>query len=158
MKEDTVNATATATHHDLDTVLCTFTLAGQLCAVPVSHIQEVLRYHTMTPVPTAHSAVSGLINLRGQIVTAIDLRTRLDLPPAAQGSVPMNIVCHSAGETISLLVDDIGDVISIDPTLRQPAPANLPAALGAATSHTLTTSEGIVLVLDIDTLATLPVN
>src|SRR3954465_10171232 len=71
---------------------CTFWADGLYFGVPVSHVQEVLRYHEMTPVPRAPEAVFGLINLRGQIVTAVDLRHRLGLAPRPEGQLPTNVV------------------------------------------------------------------
>ncbi|MDZ4850469.1 MAG: chemotaxis protein CheW [Pirellulaceae bacterium] len=72
--------------------LCTFYLDGHLFGVDARTVQEVIRYQEMTRVPKAPPSVSGLINLRGQIVTAIDLRTRLGLKPREEGRLPMNVV------------------------------------------------------------------
>ena len=94
--------------------LCTFFLDGQLFGVEAQTVQEVIRYQEMTRVPKAPPSVSGLINLRGQIVTAIDLRTRLGLPPREAGKLPMNVVIRSDEGAVSLLVDQIGDVIEVD--------------------------------------------
>ena len=66
--------------------------ADQLFGVEVEHVQEVLRYHEMHPVPLAPPAVGGLINLRGQVITAVDLRVRLGLPPRPEGTEPMNVI------------------------------------------------------------------
>ena len=82
--------------------------------VDAQTVQEVIRYQEMTRVPKAPPSVSGLINLRGQIVTAIDLRTRLGLKPRAAGKLPMNVVVRSDDGAVSLLVDQIGDVIEVD--------------------------------------------
>jgi len=94
--------------------LCTFFLDGHLFGVDAQTVQEVIRYQEMTRVPKASQAVSGLINLRGQIVTAIDLRTRLGLKPREEGRLPMNVVVRSEDAAVSLLVDQIGDVIEVD--------------------------------------------
>lgn len=94
--------------------LTTFTLGDLLFGVDVAAVQEVIRPQTMTPVPLAADAVGGLINLRGQVVTAVDLRRRLDLP-AVEGQQPsMNVVVRTAGGAVSLLVDTIGDVVETD--------------------------------------------
>ena len=71
---------------------CTFLLDGHLFGVPVPQVQEVIRFQPMTPVPLAPPAVEGLINLRGQIVLAIDLRRRLSLAARSQGDLPVNVV------------------------------------------------------------------
>lgn len=96
------------------TQLCTFMLDGQLYGVDVQSVQEVIRYQEMTDVPLAANSVCGLINLRGQIVTAIDLRKRLGMDPLPEGKLPMNVVVRSDDGAISLLVDQIGDVQEID--------------------------------------------
>ena len=82
--------------------------------VDVVHVQEVLRFQQMTPVPQAPEVIEGLINLRGQIVTAIDLRRRFEFPALPQGQCPMNVVVRSEDGAVSLLVDEIGDVIEVD--------------------------------------------
>ena len=94
--------------------VCTFYLDKQMYGVDVQSVQEVIRYQEMTDVPLAPDSVVGLINLRGQIVTAIDLRTRLGLANRPEGQLPMNVVVQSDDGAISLLVDQIGDVQEID--------------------------------------------
>lgn len=92
---------------------CTFHLDDLFFGVEVHNVQEVIRYQEMTHVPLAASAVQGLINLRGQIVTAIDLRSRLELSPRPNGQLPMNVVVRTDDGPISLLVDEIGDVLEM---------------------------------------------
>jgi purine-binding chemotaxis protein CheW len=89
---------------------CTFYLNDLFFGVEVQKVQEVIRYQHMTRVPRAAAAVSGLINLRGQIVTAVDLRKRLGLPDRSAEQLPMNVVVRSEEGAVSLLVDEIGDV------------------------------------------------
>ncbi len=91
----------------------TFTLHSLFLGVDVLKVQEVIRYQEMTRVPTAPPMVEGLINLRGQIITAIDLRLRLDLPLRPEGQLPMNVVVRTDDGALSLLVDEIGDVVEI---------------------------------------------
>jgi purine-binding chemotaxis protein CheW len=93
---------------------CTFTLDGMLFGVEVLKVQEVIRFQEMTRVPLAPSVVRGLINLRGQIVTAIDLRRRLELHERPADQPPMNVVIRAEDEAVSLLVDEIGDVREVD--------------------------------------------
>jgi len=92
---------------------CTFSLAGLHFGIPVEQVQEVIRPQDMTPVPLAPSVISGLINLRGQIVTAMDLRRRLGLPARPADKPPMNIVVRNDDSALSFLVDAIGDVIEV---------------------------------------------
>jgi purine-binding chemotaxis protein CheW len=93
--------------------LCTFHLEGLLLGVDVTRVQEVIRYQEMTAVPLASKVISGLINLRGQIVTAVDMRMRLGLSPRPAEQLPMNVVVRTEEGAVSLLVDEIGDVVEV---------------------------------------------
>ncbi len=104
---------------------CTFYLEKLLFGIELRGVQEVIRYVEMTPVPLAPEAVSGLINLRGQIVTAIDLRRRLELEPRPDGSFPSNVVARSEDGSVSLLVDEIGDVVEVNEETFEPPPETL---------------------------------
>ena len=92
----------------------TFFVADLFFGVDVLRVQEVLRYQQMTRVPDAPQVIEGLINLRGQIVTAIDMRRRLGLPLRSQNAAPMNMVIRTEDGAVSLLVDEIGDVLDVD--------------------------------------------
>jgi len=94
--------------------LATFWLDGDLFGVEVEHVQEVLRSQSITRVPLAPAAVAGLINLRGQVVTAIELRERLGRKPRPEGQEAVVIVVRLRGEAVSLLVDSIADVVDVD--------------------------------------------
>jgi purine-binding chemotaxis protein CheW len=93
--------------------------------VNVLNVQEVLRFQQMTAVPRAPDVVEGLINLRGQIVMAIDMRRRLRLPQRAGDGVPMNMVVRTPDGAVSLLVDEIGDVLDMDPATYERPSENL---------------------------------
>jgi purine-binding chemotaxis protein CheW len=105
--------------------LCTFNLAGHYFGVPVARVQEVIRHQEMTTVPLAPQVVRGLINLRGQIVTALNLREPLELPPAPPEALPTNVVVRAGGDLFSLLVDEIGDVIEVRADQFEPPPETL---------------------------------
>jgi purine-binding chemotaxis protein CheW len=92
---------------------CTFFLDGLRFGVDVQKVQEVVPYQEMTRVPLAPPTVRGLLNLRGQIVTGIDLRRRLELPERPPGSLPMNVVLRGEDSPVSFLVDDVGEVIEV---------------------------------------------
>ncbi len=103
------------------TQLCTFLLDGRLFGVAVGRVREVLRYQEMARVPLLPPVVTGLINLRGQIVTAIDLRRRLGLEDRPASALPINVIVQSEDTAVSLLVDEIGDVIEVsDDTFECP--------------------------------------
>ncbi len=110
----------------------TFKVGSLFLGIGLSHIQELMRWQETTTVPLSSAAVEGLINLRGQIVTALDLRRILGLAPLSRNApLPMNIVVHSDGGPVSLLVDEICDVIDVplssaDQAIMQ-LPENLPA-------------------------------
>ena len=92
---------------------CTFLLDGHYFGVDVLKVQEIIRFQEMTRVPLAPSVVRGLINLRGQIVTAIDLRRRLELPDRPVDQLTVNVVVTTDDGAVSLLVDEIGDVLEV---------------------------------------------
>ena len=89
---------------------CTFFLDKHCFGVPVDKVQEVLRYQAMTPVPLVPREVRGLINLRGQIVTVIDLRRRFNLPDREPQRRGTNVIVQTGDEVVSLLVDEMGNV------------------------------------------------
>jgi purine-binding chemotaxis protein CheW len=103
----------------------TFFVGDLFFGVDVLHVQEVLRAQQMTSVPQAPSVIEGLINLRGQIVTAIDMRRRLGLPARIESQPPMNMVVRTLDGAVSLLVDEIGDVLDMDATTFERPPQNL---------------------------------
>ncbi|MDE1161583.1 MAG: chemotaxis protein CheW [Acidobacteriaceae bacterium] len=105
----------------------TFHVGDLFFGIPAVHVQEVIRQQEMTPIPLSSSAVKGFINLRGQIVTAIDARTALDLQPGPEAP-PMNIIIGSEDGAVSLLVDGIGDVLEVQQTSFAPIPENVPEA------------------------------
>jgi purine-binding chemotaxis protein CheW len=109
----------------LPTQYSTFHLGPFLFGVEVLQVQEVMRYQEMTPVPLASPAVRGLINLRGQIVTAIDLRRRMGLAARTDGVQPMNVVVRTGDGAVSLLVDEIADVVEVDPLQYEPTPSTV---------------------------------
>lgn len=103
----------------------TFYVGDLFFAVEVLKVQEVLRYQEMTRVPLAPAEIEGLINLRGQIVTAVDLRRMLKLDPRPAGRMPMNMVVRSDEGAVSLLVDEIGDVVEPPPASYEPVPMTM---------------------------------
>ncbi|WP_370250511.1 chemotaxis protein CheW [Nocardioides sp.] len=135
---------------------CTFWVDGLHLGLGVEHVQEVLRYQQLTRVPNAQSTVRGLINLRGQIVTALDLRSRLGLPPRDADALPMNVVVRSRGEVAALLVDDIGDVMDTAGHRLQPTPANLPPTVQEVVLGVVPLSDSILLILDADRAVDVP--
>src|SRR5450432_1904343 len=106
----------------------TFFVADLFFGVDVLRVQELLRIQPMTRVPQPPDVIEGLITLRGQIVTAIDMRRRLQLPPRAEDQTPMNMVVRTDDGAVSLLVDGIGDVLDVDESTYERPPENLDPA------------------------------
>ena len=131
----------------------TFYLSDFFFGVDVLRVQEVLRAQPMTRVALAPEVIEGLINLRGQIVTAIDMRRRLRLPPRAGGQAPMNMVIRNDDSAISLLVDEIGDVLDLDTSVYEPPPVNLDPAAREVICGVYKLKDRLLLVLDTDRAA-----
>lgn len=129
---------------------CTFYLDKLLFGIELRGVQEVIRYVEMTPVPLAPEAVSGLINLRGQIVTAIDLRKRLELGPRPDGALPSNVVALSEDGSVSLLVDEIGDVVEVNEETFEPPPETLHGNVRAIILGVHKLKDRLMHVLDIE--------
>jgi purine-binding chemotaxis protein CheW len=125
--------------------LCTFTVGNLLFGVDVSEVQEVIRHQEMTPVPLAPALVRGLINLRGQIVTAIDLRCRLNLPQTREAT---NVIVRHGNGVVSLLVDEIGDVVEVDRALFEPSPQTLQPRTKELTTGVYKLTPHLLLLLD----------
>lgn len=127
---------------------CTFFLDGTFFGVEVQEVQEVIRYQEMTPVPLAPSEVEGLINLRGQIVTAIDLRRRLQLPERPDERLPMNVVVRDRDGALSFLVDEIGDVLEVDEESFERPPETIEPAIRELIKGVYKLEDRLLLVLD----------
>lgn len=128
--------------------VCTFRVESMSLGLDVEHVQEVLRHQEMTEVPLAPPAVRGLINLRGQIVTAVDLRTRLGLALRPEGVEPMNVVVRTEDGAISLWVDEIGDVIEAADDSFERTPETLPAMAKELIRGVYKLPDRLMLVLD----------
>jgi purine-binding chemotaxis protein CheW len=136
--------------------LCTFTIDEMLFGVDVMSVQEVIRYQEMTRVPLAASSVRGLINLRGQIVTAIEMRDRLGLRTRAADVLPMNVVSILPnGGIVSLLVDEIGDVIEVDERAYESAPETMSASIRRFVQGVFKLEGRLLLLLDAGNVASL---
>ena len=133
----------------------TFDVAGFYFGIDVMQVQEVLRYQEMTRVPLAPAVIEGLINLRGQIVTALDMRRRLGLPPRADGKTAMNVVVRTEEGAVSLLVDEIGDVVEVDSASFERPPDNLDPEIRDLVRGIHKLKDRLLLVLDIGQTLTL---
>jgi purine-binding chemotaxis protein CheW len=129
---------------------CTFYVGPLFLGVEVERIQEVIRSQRMTRVPLAAREVSGLINLRGRIVTAVDLRRRLEMEDRPAGQQPMNVVVRTEDEAVSLLVDEIGDVLETTEESFERPPDTLSAKARTLIRGVHKLKGQLLLVLDAD--------
>ena len=127
---------------------CTFYVARQFFGVPVQQVQEVIRYQEMTRVPLVPRVIRGLINLRGQIVVAIDLRRRLNAPERPEDQLPMNVVVRTADGALSLLVDEIGDVLEVQEATFERPPETLQGIARELVLGVHKLPSGLLLILD----------
>jgi purine-binding chemotaxis protein CheW len=129
-----------------------FYVRDQLLGVPVNAVQEVLNPQSIARVPKAKPEIAGLLNLRGQIVTAIDLRKRLGLPELGNGRQSINVVISHQGEPYSLLVDEVGDVINVSGDALQPSPQTLDAQWKRLVTGVFRLEKRLFVILNVATL------
>jgi len=130
----------------------TIMLASQLCGIDVLKVQDVLGPQKITPVPLAPIEVSGLLNLRGRIVTAIDLRRRLGLEERAGEDRGMSVVVEHNGELYSLSVDSVGEVLQFPVDAFERNPATLDAQWRRFSEGVYRLDQGLLVVLNADSL------
>ncbi len=126
----------------------TFFVKDLFFGIEVLEVQEVLRFQEMTRVPRAPEVIEGLINLRGQIVTAVDMRRKLNLPPRPETAAPMNVVVRAADGAVSLLVDEIGDVVEVDQNSFEKVPDNVNSETRELVHGVYKLKDRLLLILD----------
>jgi purine-binding chemotaxis protein CheW len=131
-------------------VYATFVVEDRLLGLPVERVHEVLRAQPLTPVPLAHAHVSGLLNLRGQIVTAVDMRARLHLPPRDAGEPSAHVVVATEHVPVSLVVDRLGDVLTIDDDAFEPPPDTVDRDVRPLIKGAFKLDDALLLDLDLD--------
>lgn len=130
----------------------TMTVHGQLCGISVLTVRDIIMTPAMTHIPLAPPEIAGSLNLRGRIVTAIDLRRRLDLPKRPEADPCMSVVVERQGELYSLVVDTVREVITIDNQLLDPNPPTLAATWCAFSDGIFRLKAELLVVLDTDRL------
>lgn len=139
------------THASNDYV--TIRLCGQLLGVPVLLVQDVLKPQRITRVPLSPPWVAGVLNLRGRIVTAIDLRARLGLKPRGEGErAGMSVVVDYRGEPYSLLIDNVGEVLTLDDSLFEKNPVTLDTRWREVSNGVFRLDNELLVVLDVNRL------
>jgi purine-binding chemotaxis protein CheW len=146
---------ATGPAADAAHMVLTLTVAGQLCGVSVLAVRDVLGVQSITPIPLAPREVAGSLNLRGRIVTAVDLRARLGLAPLGAARGAMSVVVEMGGELYSLLADEVGEVLSLDPAERAANPPTLDPAWRDVSLGVHRLGERLLVLLDVERLLVL---
>lgn len=129
----------------------TMRLDSQLFGLPVETVQDVLRPHSITPIPLASSNVAGLINLRGRIVTVIDMRTLMGLDPSPDGH-HLEIVVEQGDDLYSLIVDAVEEVLTLPASQCEPPPSNLSPRWHDVAAGIYRLEHELMVVLNVDAL------
>ncbi|KAA5803372.1 chemotaxis protein CheW [Alkalicaulis satelles] len=127
-------------------------VGGQLFGVEVSEVREVFSPQGITSVPRAPGEIAGLLNLRGRIVTAVETRQRLGLPPRSEGEPVMALGLEEGAELFGVLVDEVGEVLRLDPAEMEPAPGHLDTQWRAMIKGVYRLEERLMAVLDVRAL------
>lgn len=148
----------TFTHKQMETVqareFLTIRLADQMFGIPILQVQDVLGSQKITRIPLAPPAIAGSLNLRGRIVTAIDVRACLGMPPLQRdkGAQEMSVVVESQGELYSLMIDKVGDVLSVDNADFEKSPATLDPQWRAVCQGIYRLKGSLLVILDVPKL------
>jgi purine-binding chemotaxis protein CheW len=125
-------------------------LDGQMFGLPIARVQDVFTPQWLTRVPLSEPEIAGVLNLRGRIVTAVELRCRLGLPARQQGVAPMAVGIEWRGESYGLLVDAVGEVIRLADSGREPNPVNLDAKFARVSLGVHRLDAQLMIVLDVE--------
>ena len=140
-----------ATSGGASEVFVTVSVAGQLCGLPVRHVRDVLDAQGITRIPLAPPDIAGSLNLRGKIVTAIDLRRRLGARPDP-GAPCMSLVTEQGAELYALLVDQVLEVLTLPASRLERVPPTLPPAWRRFSAGVHRLSDGLMVVLDLESV------
>ncbi len=146
----TIDASRTDALTDTLTEYVTVVIGDQLFGLPIEQVQDVFMLDGLTRVPLSQPEIAGVLNLRGRIVTAIDMRRRLGLPRRDDGVKPMAVGIESKGESYGLLIDTVGEVFKLDDSTREPNPVNLDAHLARISAGVHRLDGRLLVVLNVD--------
>ena len=138
------------THNEYVTEYVTVMIGDQLFGLPISRVQDVFMPDRLTRVPLASPEIAGVLNLRGRIVTAINMRRRLGLPPRSDGRPPMAVGIELKGESYGLLIDTVGEVLKLQDGTREPNPVNLDQHLARVSAGVHRLEGQLLVILDVD--------
>ena len=125
-------------------------IGKQLFGMPIDEVHDVFIPQNMTPVPHARSDIAGVLNLRGRIVTAIDMRRKLGLPDREDGAVPMAVGIEFKGESYGLIIDQVGEVMRLQPSSVEATPANLDSRWGEIANGVCRLEGQLMVLLDVE--------
>jgi purine-binding chemotaxis protein CheW len=128
----------------------TASIGGQLCGLPIQQVQDVFMPERLTRVPLAPPEIAGVLNLRGRIVTLIDMRDRLGLQPRTGEGQAMAIGVEAGGESYGLLIDSVGEVLKLDDAAREPNPINLDPRLARVSAGIHRLEGQLLMLVDVD--------
>jgi purine-binding chemotaxis protein CheW len=135
---------------DQVTEYVTVMIGGQLFGLPISRVQDVFMPDRVTRVPLSAPEIAGVLNLRGRIVTAIDMRRRLGLPPRTDDKPSMAVGIELKGESYGLLIDAVGEVMKLGEDTREPNPVNLDTRLARVSGGVQRLDGQLMVILDVD--------
>lgn len=144
------NETSQTLGNAQDTEYVTVLIDGQLFGLPISRVQDVFMPDRLTRVPLASAEIAGVLNLRGRIVTAIDLRRRLGLPPRSGERPPMAVGIELRGESYGLLIDSVGEVMKLADNTQEANPVNLDSKLAAVSAGVHRLDGQLLVILNVD--------
>lgn len=133
----------------------TLAIGDQICGVPVLGVRDILSEQVITRIPLASPEIAGSLNLRGRIVTAIDVRLRLNLPPSPKGNARMSVVAEQNGELYALLVDQVSEVMTLRDSDFEQNPPTLPAVWAEHSKGVYRLDGKLLVVLDVTRLLAL---
>ena len=125
-------------------------IGGQLFGLPISRVQDVFMPERLTRVPLSSSEIAGVLNLRGRIVTVVDMRARLGLPKNEEGKPPMAVGVDLRGESYGLLIDSVGEVLKLDGAALERNPINLDPRLASVSTGIFRLDGQLLMVIDVD--------
>ena len=148
----------TLEHHAVDAAVqmyVTMRVDGQLFGIPVTNVRDVLRQQKVTPVPMSAPEIAGSLNLRGRIVTVIDLRRRLNLSERAEDQKSMFVVVEYKGELYSLMVDNVGEVMTVPDASLEKSPSNLGTSWKEVTTGIYKLADELLVIMDVQKVLTI---
>lgn len=140
-----------------DAAFVTLSVANQHCGIAVSGVRDILSEQAITRIPLAARDVAGSLNLRGRIVTVIDLRRRLGLDDAPPEDTRMSVVIDQGGELYALLVDQVSEVLTLPAERYEATPSTLPQPWASFSAGIYRLEERLLVVLDTAQLLSLDI-